>query len=133
RKRRLGGVHKLPALGRRTSASPAVFAARERLNAGQKLLRHEGHGLTQPLAIHREGRMYVEAVASARAGRLGARKGGIAVGDVNDSRQISAHERLERGTRLGKVSRQLASKDCLRLFDRSNDPAATEESACRPR
>ena len=117
------------ALGRGITARLAVFAACQRLDAGQKFSRHELRGLAQPFAVGREGRMHVEAVASARAGRVGAGERGIAVAHVDDARQISADQRLERGAQLGEIGRQLAVEDLLRVLDRRNDAAAIEQAA----
>src|SRR5215472_15447021 len=62
-KSRLVSVDEGHALGRGIAA--ALLAARERPDLGQKLLRHEVHRLTRPLAIDGEGGMHVEAIASA--------------------------------------------------------------------
>ena len=121
------------AVGRGIAASLAVFAARERLDSGQEPVRDEIHGLAQPFAIDRERRMHVEAVASAGAGRVGAGKRGIAVAHVNDARQISAQERLERRARAGEIPRQLALENGLRVLDRSDDAALAEQASFRSR
>src|SRR5262249_58055904 len=82
---RLVRVHKGHALGRRIAAALAVFAARERLNPGQKSLRHEFDRLTKPPAIHREGRMHVEAVSSARTRRVWTSERRTVITDVHHS------------------------------------------------
>ncbi len=126
-KSRLVGVDKGHALARGIAA--ALLAARQRPDPGQKLLRHEVHRLTQPLAVDGEGRVHVEAVASARTGRVGAGKRGVAVAHVDDARQISTDQRLERGARLGEIAGQLAIEHLLRILDRGNDAAAIEQAA----
>src|SRR2546430_9049608 len=123
-KSRLVRVDKGHALARGIAA--ALLAARQRPDPGQKLLRHEVHRLTQALAVDGEGRVHVEAIASARARRVGAGKRGVAVAHVADARQISTDQRLERGARLGEIAGQLAIEHLLRILDRGDDAAAIE-------
>src|SRR5690349_19778846 len=73
--------------------------------------------------------MYVEAIASARAGRVGAGKRGVTVAHVDDARQISADQRLERGARLGEIAWQFAIEHLLRIFDRGNNAVAMKQIA----
>src|SRR5207302_4682484 len=98
-KSRLVRVDKGHALARGIAA--ALLAARQRPDPGQKLLRHEVHRLTQPLAVDGEGRVHVEAVASARTGRVEVSKRGVAVAHVDDAREISTDQRPGRGARVG--------------------------------
>ena len=117
---------------RSVAGSRQVLPSSQRASAlipGRNCSRHEVHGLAQPLAVGREGRMHVEAVASAGAGRVGAGKRRIAVGHVDDARQIAADQRLERGAHLGEIAGQLAIENLLRVLDRGDDAAATEQAA----
>src|SRR4029078_2978644 len=82
-------IHERHALGRGITASLAIFAACEGLDAGQEFSRYEFGGLAQSFAVGRKGRMHVESVTATRARRVGTGKRGIAVTDIDDARQIS--------------------------------------------
>src|SRR5437764_13213666 len=73
--------------------------------------------------------MYVEAIASARTGCVGAGKRRVAVAHVDDARQISADQRLERRARLGKIAWQFAIEHLLRIVDRGNNAVAMQQAA----
>src|SRR5436190_14870725 len=73
--------------------------------------------------------MYVEAIASARTGCVGAGKRRVAVAHVDDARQISADQRLERRARLGKIAWQFAIEHLLRIVDRGNNAVAMKQAA----
>src|SRR5689334_20860788 len=73
--------------------------------------------------------MYVEAIASTRTRCIGAGKRGVAVTHVDDARQMSADQRLERGARLGEIARQFAIEHLLRILNRRNNAVAMKQAA----